>query len=448
MLMLYNNCISNIDKLFTNNLGGAFMKKSAVLLQPSNVHLEALEESFLFVKGYAIAKDMRNTLIALSVAKQLHSKQKRKGGEPYLIHPLEVASYLINLSIDDDVTCAAAILHDVVEDCNIKNAYNELAKKYDLDDEVIKVVLLLTKDENYKDGTKAEKTYYENIKKDKRALIIKLSDRANNLSTIDAFTKEKMIKYVSETRNLIFPLCKYGKAYYPELSGAITIIKYQMVSICETIESLYDIPADILTSPTNYRKTLLFIRGFAKGKNMPNTLKALALAERLHEGQFRKCGDPFIIHPLRVATYLISLKINDDIICAAALLHEVFKHCNIDRNGNELVDLYGLDADVPKLIRLVSKADDISYDEYYDGIRSDYRALLIKLSNRANTCTKLSILNETERKEYINENSNYIYPLCTYAKAYFPDFSDQIVNMKFHISSICRVVEAISASDK
>lgn len=424
------------------------MKKVTTLLQPSNVHLESFEESFLFIKGYAIAKDMRNTLIALSVANQLHAKQKRKSGEPYLIHPLEVASYLINLSIDDDVTCAAAILHDVVEDCNIKDAYKELARKYDLDDDVIKVVLLLTKDEHYKDGGKEEKRYYENIKKDKRALIIKLSDRANNLSTIDAFTKDKMIKYVSETRNVIFPLCKYGKAYYPEFSGAITIIKYQMISICETIESLYDIPVNITTSPTNYRKTLLFIRGFAKGKHMTNTLKALALAERLHEGQFRKCGDPFIIHPLRVTSYLISLKINDDIICAASLLHEVFKQCGLDRNSNELVDLYGLDTEVPKLIRLVSKSDDISYDEYYQGIKSDYRALLIKLSNRANTCTKLSILNENERKEYINENSNYIYPLCTYAKAYFPDYSDQIVNMKFHILSICRIVEAISFPNK
>ena len=424
------------------------MKNQTILLQPSNVHLENWEETFLFIKGYAIAKEMRNTLIALSVASQLHANQKRKGGEPYLIHPLEVASYLINLSIDDDVTCAAAILHDVVEDCNIEDAYKELAQKYDLEKDVVKVVLLLTKEKNYKSGSSAETLYYQNIKSDKRALIIKLSDRANNLSTIDAFTKDKMIEYVSETRNLIFPLCKYGKAYYPEYSGAITIIKYQMVSICETIESLYEIDSNIPISLTKYRKTLLFIRGFAKGKHMPNTLKALALAERLHEGQLRKSGDPFIIHPLRVTSYLISLKVNDDVTCAAALLHEVYKHCNLDREGNELVDVYSLNPEVPKLIRLVSKPDNISYDDYYEGIKSDYRALLIKLSNRANTCTRLSILNESERQEYIEENSDFIYPLCTYAKAYFPEFSDQIVNMKYHISSICRIVEAICLSSK
>ena len=420
------------------------MKNTNVLLQPSNIHLENWEESYLFLKGYAIAKDMLNTLVALSVASQLHEKQKRKGGAPYIIHPLEVASYLINLGIDDDITIAAAILHDVVEDCGIREPYKELGKKYNLNKRVIDVVILLSKDNDYKKNDPTLSVYFDNIKACKEALIIKLSDRANNLSTIDAFTKEKMIEYVTETKEHIFPLCKYGKAYYPELSNAITIMKYHMISICETIESLYDICA-IPTSPTKYRKTLLFIRGFAKGKNMPNTLKALALAERLHEGQLRKCGDPFIIHPLRVASYLISLKINDDITIAAALLHEVFKHCNINRESNELTEKYGLNKEVENLIRIVSKDDNISINDYYETIKTDYRALLIKLSNRANTCTRLSVLNESERKEYIDENTKYIYPLCTYAKAYFSDYSDQIVNMKYHISSVCRVVQSITS---
>lgn len=417
--------------------------KNDVLPEPCHTHLESWEEIYLFLKGYAIAKEMKNTLIALSVALQLHANQKRKGGAPYIIHPLEVTSYLINLGIDDDITCAAAILHDVIEDCDIENPYSELAIKYCIVKEVIDIVILLTKPKDYKITDPNQEKYFSKIKENKRALIIKLSDRANNLSTVDAFTKDKMIKYVDESKNLIFPLCKYGKAYYPEFSNAITIMKYQMVSICETIESLYDI-SPIPTSPTKYRKTLLFIRGYAKGKNMPNTLKALALSERLHEGQLRKCGDPFIIHPLRVTSYLISLKISEDVICASALLHEIFKHCNFDRDSNELVEMYGLDAEVLELIRLVSKPDNISNDEYYKNLRSNYKALLIKLSNRANTCTRLSTLDENERKEYILENEEYIYPLCTYGKAYYPEFSDQIVNMKYHISSVCRIVRSIT----
>lgn len=419
------------------------MKNQEALLQPSNIHLSNWEEIFLFLKGYAISKKMRNTLIALSVAYQFHAGQKRKGGSPYIIHPLEVASYLINLNIDDDNIISAAILHDVIEDCNIENPYQKLGKRYGINKEIIDIVLLLTKSKDYKKTDPTQEIYYSKIKENKAALIIKLSDRANNLSTIDAFTKEKMISYVNETKELVFPICKYGKSYYPEYSNAITIMKYQMVSICETIESLYDI-SPIPTSPTKYRKTLIFIRGFAKGKNMSNTLKALALSERLHEGQKRKCGDPFIIHPLRVASYLISLKVYDDATIAASLLHEVFKHCNIKRDSNDLVSKYCLDPEVLELIRLVSKPDNLSNEEYYSKLKLNCKALLIKLSNRANTCTRLSVLNKNERSEYILENREYIYPLCTYGKAYYPEYSDQIVNMKYHISSICRVVESIT----
>ncbi len=419
------------------------MKNQSILLQPSNIHLENWEEIYLFLKGFAIAKEMQNTLISLSLASQLHEHQKRKGGAPYIIHPLEVTSYLINLGIDDDITCAAAILHDVVEDCDITDPYKDLVEKFGISKEIVDIVLLLSKPKDYKKTDPDLTKYYSGIKSNKKALIIKLSDRANNLSTINAFTKEKMIEYINETKNLIFPLCKYAKSYYPEFSNAITIMKYQMVSICETIESVFDI-APIPTSPTKYRKTLLFIRGYAKGKNMPNTLKALALSERLHEGQLRKCGDPFIIHPLRVASYLISLKINDDATIAAALLHEIFKHCGLDRNSNDLVDKYGLDSEVLELIRLVSKPDDITNEEYYKTLRTNYKALLIKLSNRANTCTRLSVLNESERKEYILENTEFIYPLCTYGKAYYSNYSDQIVNMKYHISSVCRIIQSIT----
>ena len=387
-----------------------------VLLQPSNVHLSNWEEIFLFLKGYAIAKEMRNTLVALSVATQLHENQKRKGGAPYIIHPLEVASYLVNLNIDEDIVVASSILHDVIEDCNIENPYKNLVEKYNLDKEVIDIVLILTKPKDYKETDPTEEKYYGKIKLSKKALIIKLSDRANNLSTIDAFTKEKMIKYVKETEDLVFPLCKYGKAYYPELSNAITIMKYHMVSICETIKTLYAI-SPIQKDKMHYRKTFLFIRGFAKGKNMPNTLKALALAERLHEGQTRRCGDPFIIHPLRVTSYLISLGITDDNTCAAALLHEIFKYCNFDRNSDELTYKYGLDEEVLELIRLVSKPDDMKTETYYDSLKTNYKALLIKLSNRANTCTRLDALDQNEKREYIEENNKYIYPLCTYGKA-------------------------------
>ena len=405
------------------------------------------EETYNFIKGYAIGKKMNNTLIALAVAKYCHKGTFRKGGEPYIIHPLEVASYLINLGINDDVTIAAALLHDVVEDCEDKLPYNgdELIEKYKLDKEVLDIVLLLTKQKGV-----PEEIYYQKIMQNQKALIIKLADRTNNCSTmVEAFTKDKLISYVEETIELIYPLCSYAKEYYPELSNAVTIIKYHIVSICETIESLFNIhKKDNVAYQNKYKKILLFIRGFATARNMNNTLIALALAERFHEGQLRKSGDPFIIHPLRVCSYLISLGIDKDITCAAALLHEVLKKCDLPNNGTELVDTYHLDPQVLELIKLVSRDDAISKDVYYENLKKNPQALLIKLSNRANTCTILTSYQPEEIDEYLDEGHNYIDPLCTYGKLYYPEYLSQIINMKYHISSMCQIVECYNTPEE
>ena len=394
------------------------------------------EETYNFIKGYAIGKGMNNTLIALGIAKHYHKGAFRKGGEPYIIHPLEVTSYLINLNIDDDITCAAALLHDVIEDCDLPYNGKEFIDQYKLPKEVLDIVHLLTK----KKGI-PEKIYYDKIMKDKRALIIKLADRTNNCSTmVDAFTKDKLISYVEETIEVIYPLCAYAKEYYPEFSNAVTIIKYHIVSICETIASLFNTKPN----PNKYKKTLLFIRGFATAKKMNNTLIALALAERFHEGQLRKSGDPFIIHPLRVCSYLISLNIKDDITCAASLLHEVLKKCNLPNGGTELIETYKLDPEVLELIRLVSRDEAISKEIYYENLRKNPQALLIKLSNRANTCTILTSYEPNELAEYLDEGNNFIEPLCTYGKLYYPEYLSQIINMKYHISSMCQIVECYS----
>ena len=166
----------------------------------------------------------------------------------------------------------------------------------------------------------------------------------------------------------------------------------------------------------------MFIKGYAKAKNLPQTLKALHIAERLHEGQTRKTGDPFIIHPLRVCSYLIALNIDDDVTCAAALLHEVLKKCNLERNGEELIEDFNLSPEVLEIVKI------------------NYKSLLIKLSNRANTCTMLKTLSDDEKKEYIIETRNYINSICRYGEAYYTDYSDQIIIMQDHINALCNIV--------
>jgi GTP pyrophosphokinase len=77
------------------------------------------DKMYTYLKGYAMGADMEQTLLALAFARDKHSGQLRKDGEPYIIHPLTMACNAIALEIRDDYLIAAILLHDVVEDCNI-----------------------------------------------------------------------------------------------------------------------------------------------------------------------------------------------------------------------------------------------------------------------------------------------------------------------------------------
>ena len=247
---------------------------------------------------------------------------------------------------------------------------------------------------------------------------------------------------MKETKDLVYPLFSL-KNYYPEYSQAFTALKYVIRSNCEIIEAILKQTPTSLDF-TGYQRSLFFLKGYTKGKDMPNTLKAISIACKLHEGQFRSVGDPFIIHPLRVASYLINLKINDDATCAAALLHEVFKKCNVNDGGDFITQKYELSPEVFKLVKLVSKPDNMTNEEYYYNISQNPKALLIKLSNRANTCTILNTYEQKDIDNYISECINFIYPLCDYGTERYKEFSHQINIMRSHIYQISNIVSFLT----
>ena len=88
--------------------------------------------------------------------------------------------------------------------------------------------------------------YFNKIKKNKFALLIKLADRSHNVEDLYIMKIEKLHKYVKETRSYIYPLCTYAKANYPELSNGITILKSKIVSLTELTETIVDMYEDKL----------------------------------------------------------------------------------------------------------------------------------------------------------------------------------------------------------
>ncbi len=77
---------------------------------------EHVEKTYTFLRGYLESKGFENSLKALPFARKAHEGVFRKGGDPYIIHPLSVAQYLINIGLDSDYFIAPSLLHDVPED--------------------------------------------------------------------------------------------------------------------------------------------------------------------------------------------------------------------------------------------------------------------------------------------------------------------------------------------
>lgn len=198
-------------------------------------------KSFMFIKGVAIAKGYSQTLIALALARRLHEGQHRRDGSPYVLHPLKVCSTLISYGIDDDAVFAAALLHDVLEDCSDKLPLGgkELVSEYGLSHEVMDIVSLCTKESGLDQHELS--VYFDKIRKNPKALLVKLADRLHNSCTLYTFKHDKLKEYIAETNNFIIPMAQYGKSYYPQYANALSILKSNIYSLNHSMEIITDI---------------------------------------------------------------------------------------------------------------------------------------------------------------------------------------------------------------
>ncbi len=192
------------------------------------------EKEILYLKGFAKGKEWNESLKAIHVAEMAHSKQKRKSGEPFLSHPIRVASALISMKIHDDETISVAILHDVLEDCPEWTS-QKLQDEYHIKSSIIEKVLKLTKQEN-----QTNEKYYEEVRQQISTILVKIADRCHNVSTMSgAFDSEKIHSYIRETEQFVLPLCKFGSKMFPEYSDQLYTMKYHIQSILKTIKNLY-----------------------------------------------------------------------------------------------------------------------------------------------------------------------------------------------------------------
>ena len=163
--------------------------------------------------AYLPADKLRLIEDAFEFAAECHRGQKRLTGDPYIVHPLDAALTVAGLQLDA-ATIAAALLHDVQEDCDVPN--ETLKRKFGA--EVAKLVDGATKLERLPWRAPGERPgdrsiQAESLRKmfvamaeDPRVVIIKLADRLHNMRTLDAKPPEKRIRTAHETMEIYAPL--------------------------------------------------------------------------------------------------------------------------------------------------------------------------------------------------------------------------------------------------
>ncbi|TAK69530.1 MAG: bifunctional (p)ppGpp synthetase/guanosine-3',5'-bis(diphosphate) 3'-pyrophosphohydrolase [Actinomycetota bacterium] len=164
-----------------------------------------LEPLFRTIRQFHPKSDLKILERAYETASYLHRDQRRRSGEPYITHPLAVATVLAELGMTTP-TIAAALLHDTVED----TAYSVESLREDFGDEIARLVDGVTKLDKVKYG---ESSAAETVRKmvvamarDVRVLVIKLCDRLHNMRTLRWLPVDKQEKKARETLEIYAPL--------------------------------------------------------------------------------------------------------------------------------------------------------------------------------------------------------------------------------------------------
>jgi GTP diphosphokinase / guanosine-3',5'-bis(diphosphate) 3'-diphosphatase len=215
-------------------------------------HIELIDK----VGAYNPETDQAMLSRAYDYAMKAHGSQKRASGEAYITHPLEVASILADLRLDD-ASIAAALLHDTIEDTPATQV--EIEELFGT--EIADIVQGLTKI-NKLDLVSRRAKQAENFRKlllsvsdDVRVLLIKLADRLHNMRTLDHVAIDKRERIARETMDIYAPLA--GRMGMQEIRSELEDLAFRYLTpegfqmVSERLEELHRENSDLISEITD-----------------------------------------------------------------------------------------------------------------------------------------------------------------------------------------------------
>ena len=164
------------------------------------------EHVFDVMKTRVSAADLQKIRDAFSLARVAHAPQKRKTGEPYILHPIAVADIAAEELCLDASSVIAAFLHDVVEDTDY--TIDDIRERFGDDVAFLVSVVTKKKKDRYVDSLQVDnfRQMLDSVQYDIRALLVKLADRLHNMRTLSSMAPDKQMKIAGETDYFYAPL--------------------------------------------------------------------------------------------------------------------------------------------------------------------------------------------------------------------------------------------------
>lgn len=182
--------------------------------------------------------DIERIKAAFELAREAHSKQFRKSGEPYILHPIAVARIIaVELELGAN-PIMAAFLHDVVEDTDY--TIEDIRQRFGDDVAFLVGVVTKKKKEHYERSKQVDnyQQILESVQYDVRALLIKLADRLHNMRTLDSMRPDKQMKIAGETDYFYAPLANRLGLYHIKSELENLSFRYRCPQEYAEIESL------------------------------------------------------------------------------------------------------------------------------------------------------------------------------------------------------------------
>ena len=197
------------------------------------------------------------------------------------------------------------------------------------------------------------------------------------------------------------------------------------------------------TTQFNHEKMYTYIRGFAAGAAMKETQKALTFAREKHCGQLRRSGQPYIIHPLTMACDALSMGIKDDAVVATILLHDVCEDCGVSVAELPCSETVKRGVELMTFRVMEGETKEIAKNRYYNMLLQGREAAMTKLIDRCHNVSSMAGTFSVEKlKAYIEETRHYVLPLLRKVKNQYPEDSDILFVLKYHIVSVVDSIEA------